>query len=84
MNVMAVNYEAFIKDPAKGLQKILKFMDYKDLKGAKKAFEDVGFFNKAAELSSKYPAGRWSSYRGYLGDILKTLKPFCKAQGYND
>lgn len=83
-DALSVNYEDFIKDPAKSLQKILKFIDYKDLKGAKKAFEGDDFFNKTEELSVKYPPGRWKGYRGYLGDILKTLKPYCKAQGFED
>lgn len=84
MEVLAVKYEDFIKDPAGGLQKILKFIDYKDLKSAKKAYEEDGFFNKAAELASKYPPRRWTGYRGYLGDNLKTLKSYCQAQGYTD
>ena len=84
LDVLSVKYEDFIKDPKKGLQKILKFIDYKDLKGAKKAYEGDGFFNKAAEFSSKYPPGRWTGYRGYLGESLKTLAPYCKAQGYPD
>ncbi|MEE8294308.1 MAG: sulfotransferase [Sphingomonadales bacterium] len=84
LEVLSVKYEDFIKDPAKGLQKILKFIDYKDLKGAQKAFEGDEFFNKTAELSSKYPPGRWTGYRGYLGETLKTLAPYCKAQGYED
>lgn len=83
-DVLALKYGDFIKDPAKGLQEILKFIDYKDLKGAKKAYEADGFFNKAAELSSKYPPGRWTGYRGYLGETLKPLKPYCQAQGYED
>lgn len=84
LGIMSLKYADFIKDPVAGLEKILKFMEYGNLRAARKGFDNDGFNETAAELLNKYPPGRWKDYKIHLEKVLPALEPYCRAQGYPD
>lgn len=78
LEVLTLDYGTFIKDPAKGLLKVLKFIGHTDAKGAKKAYGEDAFFNKAAELENRLPPGRWEKYKAQMDAVADILKPYIK------
>jgi len=77
-----VGAEALLDRPEKEIGKILEFIDPEGKTNPAGALTRDVLSDLMGEMSLKYPAGRWKTYKKPLKGVKKTLDPVIRKLGY--